>query len=584
MKAKRIGLDAFPSPLAGEEGARAKRGKVRGLSPACGRQPPHLPMAGAMGPSLSRKGRGIAHRARLAVAALAAICLSGAAMADPTGRTLRFIPQADLRVLDPIWTTAYITRNHGYMIYDTLFATDERFEVKPQMVESWSVSDDKLRYSFTLREKLRFHDGQPVRSADCIASLKRWMQRDTLGQVMSRSVEAMTAENDRSFAITLKQPFPLLIAALGKLSSNVPFIMPERIAATDGNKQIAEQIGSGPFKFVKEEWEPGHKAVYLRNPDYVPRTEMPSWAAGGKIAGVDRVEWIYIPDPTTALNALLSGEVDWWQQVPTDIVPILEKRSGMTVGALEPIGYIGMLIFNHLQPPFDNPKLRQALLAAIDQGEFMAAAAGDQRFWNACYSYFSCGTPMASEAGAEALKGKRDLARVRQLVKESGYKGERAVVLDATDYGPVHAEALVTADLLKQLGINVDLQAMDWGSVLARRVKRDPVDAGGWNIFFASLAGADAADPSLNFALRGNGEKAWFGWPTNPKLEALRERWIAASDPPLQRQLAAEVQKEAFETVPFVPLGQFAIPTAYRNTLSGVIRSPVLQMWNVEKK
>jgi peptide/nickel transport system substrate-binding protein len=328
--------------------------------------------------------------------------------AQSGGKTLKFIPEADLRSLDPIWTTAYITRNYGYMVYDTLFAIDANYKVQPQMVDSWKVSGDQLTYTFTLRDGLKWHDGMPVRSADCIASLQRWMKRDVFGQVLPDVIAEMKAVDDKSFQIILKKPFPLLLDAIGKLSSNVPFMMPERVAKTDANTQITESIGSGPFKFVKEEWVPGAKAVFVKNADYVPRKEPPSWAAGGKVVKVDKVEWDYIPDAQTAANALTAGEVDWWQQLPQDLVPLLAKDKNITVANADPLGSIGVLRFNHELPPFDNVKMRQAVMWAIDQKEFMTALAGNPEYWKVCYSYFACGTPLA-----EALQdGKREGRRL----------------------------------------------------------------------------------------------------------------------------------------------------------------------------
>ena len=519
---------------------------------------------------------------RLAAVLLGALAGFGDAARAEDGVVLRFIPQADLRILDPIWTTAYITRNHGYMVFDTLFGTDAHFQPQPEMVDRWEVSADQLVYTFILRDRLKFSDGQPVRAADCIASLDRWMQRDVVGEMLARALDKMSAVDDKTFQIALKQPFPLLIAALGKPSSNVPFIMPERLAKTPAGEQIKEVIGSGPFIFVKDEWEPGHKVVYVKNRDYVPRDEPPSGTAGGKIAKVDRVEWIYIPDQATALSALITGEVDWWQQVPTDAVPLLEKTPGVTVAELEPLRYTGNMAINHLQPPFNNAKLRQAVLRGVDQAAYMAAVAGDTRFAAPCYSVYGCGVPMTSDAGSEVLKPPRDLDAARRLVAEAGYKGETAVVLDATDYGAAHIFALVTADLLKKLGVTVDLQAMDWGTVLTRRTKKDPIEKGGWSLFFGSIAGVDAMDPAVNFQLRGSGEKAWFGWPTDAKIEQLHDEWVFAADDAVRRRLAAEIQEEAFQSVPYVPLGQFAIPTAYRS-ISGVVPAPVVVMWNVAK-
>jgi peptide/nickel transport system substrate-binding protein len=520
---------------------------------------------------------------RVITAALTALVLVPGAFAQSSGKTVKFIPEADLRSLDPIWTTAYITRNHGYMVYDTLFALDEHFQPQPQMVDTFTVSPDKLTYSFTLRDNLKFHDGQPVRSADCIASLGRWMKRDVLGQQLAEAVGEMKAEDDRRFSIILKKPFPLLLAAIGKLSSNVPFIMPERIAKTDANTQITDPTGSGPFKFVKEEWVPGNKAVYVKNPDYVPRREPPSWAAGGKVVKVDRVEWVYIPDAATAAAAINAGEVDWWQQLPPDLAPLLQRNPDVVVAIVDPLGSIGVMRFNHLLPPFNNEKMRQALLYVVDQKDVMTALAGEEKNWQVCYSYFTCRTPMANEAGAAPLMGKRDPVKAKELLAEAGYKGERVVLMTATDQPIVNAQAQIVAEELRQAGMNADLQAMDWGTLITRRASKEPIDKGGWNIFFTWFIGADLANPALNLPLRTNGEKAWFGWPSDEKLEALRTQWFGAEDLDAQKKYASAIQEEAFKEVPYIPTGQFVIPTAYRKDLKGVIVAPVVFLWNVEK-
>ena len=499
-------------------------------------------------------------------------------------KVLKFIPQADLRILDPIATTAYITRNHGYMVYDTLFATDAKFQVQPQMVEKWEVSRDKLTYTFTLRDGLKFHDGQPVRSADCIASVERWAKRDALGQKLAQSTESWTAVNDKTFRLKLKKPFPLTLDALGKLSSNVPFIMPERIAKTDAFQNITEVIGSGPFKFVKEEWVPGNKVVYVKNTDYVPRKEAPSWAAGGKVVKVDRVEWIYIPDSATAAAALNAGEADWWEQLPPDLIPLLRKNKDMRVENIDPLGSIGIMRFNFLQPPFNNQKMRQALLYVVNQQDYVLGIAGDEKNGHTCYSFFTCGTPLSSEVGAEPLKGKRDFDNAKKLIQESGYKGEKIVIISATDQPIVHSQSLITADLLRKLGLNVELQAGDWGTLITRRTSKEPVEKGGWSIFHTWFVGPDMANPAATSPMRKLGEKAWFGWPNDPKLEELREAWFDATDAAAGRKAADAVQVEAFEFVPYIPTAQFIIPTAYRSNLSGVIVAPVTFLWNVEKK
>src|SRR6266566_4515152 len=278
-------------------------------------------------------------------ASLAAFGFGGRAKAADA-KTLRFIAQSDLRVLDPVWTTAYITRNHGYMVFDTLFAIDAEFAPHPQMVGDYRISADQLLYTFTLRDGLKFHDGQPVRGADCTASLKRWMARDSFGQTLATVIDEMKGGDDKSFTIRLKEPFPLLIDALAKVSSVVPFIMPERLAQTDPYQQVTEMVGSGPFKFVKEEFQPGHLVAYVKNPDYVPRSEPSNWASGGKVVKVDRVEWLYIPDATTKIAALNSGEADWWENPPPDVWPVLAGNRDITVIEANPLPSMGCLRFN----------------------------------------------------------------------------------------------------------------------------------------------------------------------------------------------------------------------------------------------
>jgi len=530
--------------------------------------------------------RKIAREALLAAALGAGIfVVASSAHAQSSGKTIRFIAQADLRSLDPIWTTAYITRNHGYMVYDTLFALDKDLKPQPQMVDKYSVSDDRLKYSFTLRDGLKWHDGQPVTAADCVASIQRWGKRDPLGQKLVEAVSEMKAEDAKTFTLTLKEPFPLLLDGLAKLSSNTPFMMPERIAKTDAFQQVTDPIGSGPFKFLKEEWVPGNKAVYVKNADYVPRKEPPSFAAGGKVVKVDRVEWLYIPDPSTASAALSAGEADWYEQPPADLLPLLAKDRNVTVANVDPLGNQGVLRFNHTLPPFNNPKMRQAVLQLVDQKDYMIGVAGnDQKNWKVCKSFFPCGTPMGVTEGTEGILDKTNLDKAKALIKEAGYNGEKIVVISATDQSIVHSQALITTELLKSAGLNVQLDANDWGTLITRRTSKEPIDRGGWNIFHTWIIAPDVLSPAVSFAIRMDGEKAWFGWPTDTKLEDLRAAWMKAPSVEAQKKLAAEIQLEALQSAPYVPTGQFLIPTAFRKNLDGIITAPVVFLWNVEKK
>jgi len=518
-----------------------------------------------------------------AAAALAASVPQGSAHAADDKKTLRFIAQSDLRVLDPVWTTAYITRNHAYCVFDTLFAIDAEFVPHPQMVGDYSVSADKLTYQFKLRDGLGFHDGSPVRGADCVASVKRWMARDGHGQAIATVLDEMKPDGDKGFTIKLKEPFSLLLDGLAKVSSLALFVMPERLANTDPFTQVTEMVGSGPFKFVKEEFEPGHRVVYVKNTDYVPRKEPPSWASGGKVVKVDRVEWLYIPDAMTKVAALNNGEADWWENPPLDVVPVLAANSDITVRRVDPLPSPIMVKFNHLLPPFDNVKMRQAVLAVTDQADFLAALAGDKQNWELCPSFFTCGGPMANDAGSAALTGKRDFDKAKKLIAEAGYKGEKIVVLDAVDQPVSHSQALVVTDLMKKLDLNVDLQAMDWGTLVTRRASKEPLDKGGWNIFATGWVGPDLLDPAINPTLRTNGTKGHFGWPSDDKIEALRTEWLKATTTEVRKKLAASIQERAFEIVPYIPTGQWKPVTAFHKNVKGVVESPAYLMWNVEK-
>src|SRR6516165_8536540 len=475
---------------------------------------------------------GMTRREFAAAAGAAALAARGfGARAEDANKTLRFIAQSDLRVLDPIWTTAYITRNHGYMVFDTLFAIDAEFAPHPQMVGDHAISPDKLTYQFKLRDGLGFHDGSPVRGVDCVASVKRWMARDGHGQALAGVLDEIKPDGDNGFTIKLKEPLALLLDGLGKVSSLALFVMPERLANTDPFQQITEMVGSGPFKFVKDEFEPGHRVVYVKNTDYVPRKEPPSWASGGKVVKIDQVEWLNIPDAMTKVAALNAGEADWWENPPLDVVPVLAANPDITLASADPLENTIMVRFNHLLPPFDNMKMRQAVLAVADQTDFLTALAGDQKNWDLCPSFFTCGTPMANDAGSQALTGKRDFDKAKRLITEAGYKGESIVVLDAVDQPVVHSQALVVADLMKKLGLNVEVQAMDWGTLVTRRASMEPIDKGGWNIFATGWVGADLLDPAINPTLRTNGKKGHFGWPTDDRIEALRTEWLKATTP-----------------------------------------------------
>ena len=418
-------------------------------------------------------------RRRTFLAASAATLAAPAIGRAAGARVLKFIPQSDVTILDPIWTTAYVTRNHGFMVFDTLYGVDASFKAQPQMVAGHSVENDGKLWQLTLRDGLKFHDGEPVLARDCVASIKRWGARDPFGQTLLAMTDELSAGDDKTIVFRLKQPFALLPDALGKPGSNFCAIMPERLAKTDPFKQVTEMVGSGPFTFKADERVVGSRVVYERNAAYVPRADgTPDWTAGPKIVNFDRVEWHVIPDASTAAGAMQSREIDWWENPTIDLLPVL-RNARLNVVTTDPTGLMACMRLNELWPPFDNPAIRRALLKAVDQNDYMIAVAGtDPSMWHVPAGIFCPGTPMASDVGLDVFSGPRDYAAVKQEIIAAGYKGEKVVVLAPTDFPTLKAEADVGADLLHKVGFNVDYQAMDWGTVVQRRAKKEAARPG----------------------------------------------------------------------------------------------------------
>src|SRR3989449_3274455 len=515
-----------------------------------------------------------------AVTAVAVTLGAPSVHAQKDRQTLRFVAEADLKVLDPVWQTAYITRNHGYLVYDTLFGTDENSQIKPQMVDRSTVSPDGMKYTFTLRDGLRWHDGQPVLSEDCVESLKRWGKRDRFGQLLMAHTGKIAPVDKKMFTLELAEPFGPVLDALGKPSSNVPFMMPARIASTSPDEQITETVGSGPFKFVRDEWQPGKQVVYARNPDYVPRTEAPSGSTGGKRVYLDKVIWRYVPDPMDAAAALAAGEVDWWQEPPLDFIPKVEQNPDLQTLLFDPLGMQGWLRPNWLHAPFNNKKAREALLHMMDQVTYLAWAIGQSKYYRPCYSVFACGSPYATRTGAEPIM-KHDLTRARQLVKESGYDGQPIVVIHVTDRQHMNAAAIVTRQRLESIGFKVILKGMDWSTNLIVRARKEPPDKGGWSLLHTWWGAADVVNPAVHFGVSGAGPRAWFGWPDVPQLEKLITDWVRATDQTKRKQLADEVQKIALSEVAYVPWGEWFSPTAYRKNVQGILKFAAPLFWNV---
>ena len=519
---------------------------------------------------------------RLIAAACVIGGLAGALPALAQDKVLRITPHSNLTILDPIWTTAYITRFHGYMVYDTLFGMDGKGKIQPQMVDKWEVSKDRKTWTFTLREGLEFHDGKPVTSEDVIASIQRWARRDTMGEMMMSFVQGMEAVDARTFRMRLKEPYGQVIESLGKPSSNVPFIKPKRVAQTPADKQIDDYTGSGPLVFKKDEWKPGERVVYVKNARYRPRSEPPSGTAGGKVVKVDRVEWVIIKDPQTQANALIAGEIDIIETPAHESYPALRKSPDVQIVESNPLGFNALMRFNHLQPPFDNPQVRRAAMAAINQTPILRAQVGLPDMYRTCFSIYPCGSAYATATGMDLI-AKPDLKVAQQLLKESGYDGTPIVVMQPTDLAIIAKLPVVTSQLLRQAGFKVDLQAMDWQTLVARRAKKDPPSQGGWNIFFTIWANVDGMNPLAMNAVNAACDKAWFGWPCDAQIEKLRDAFARTDDDGERKRIAEQVQVRAMEVVTHVPLGEYNAPSAARKNLKGFVIGYFLVPWGIEK-
>jgi peptide/nickel transport system substrate-binding protein len=513
------------------------------------------------------------------VGSLAAPSLARAASAS----TLRFTPQQDLVTLDPVTTTAYITRNHGYMVFDTLYGMDGSFQATPQMVDGHRIEDDGKRWDLMLRDGLVWHDGERVLARDCVASIRRWAKRDPFGATLMDATEELSAPDDRTIRFRLKRPFPLLPIALGKASVPVCAMMPERLANTDPFQQVPELIGSGPFRFKADERVPGERNVYVKFDRYVPRRDGAlTWTSGPKVVHYDRVEWRTIADSSTATAALIAGERDWQEYAFHDQLSLLKTARGVQVRVLDPTGFVAMLRVNHLQPPFNNPAIRRTLWGIVDQTAYMQALVGpdDPSLLHVPLGFFCPGTPMASEDGLAPLMGPRDPARVREALKAAGYKGETVLLMVPSNTPALLSQGEVAADMFKQAGMNVEVYAVEFNAMLQRRNRKGPVSEGGWSAFVTNWAGTDWLNPAGHIALRGNGEAGYAGWATMPRIEELRDAWFRAPDEAAQKAICRDIQLQAMQDVPYYPLGQYLQPTAYRTSITGVLDG-FATFWNV---
>ena len=524
-------------------------------------------------------------RRTLMTTAAAASLKAPAIAQDRRAQTLRFVPSTSLVSLDPVFSTALVAVEHGYYVFDTLYGVDAQLRPRPQMAEGADVSANGRVWTIRLREGLKFHDGSPVRAADCAASLLRWSRLDTFGKTLALAVDHYEAASDGELKVHLKRPFPRLLEAIGKPHSSPAFIMPERLARTPSSEQVTEMIGSGPYRFLASDYVPGSRVTYEKFDGYVPRSENPEWTSGGKVAHFARIAWHVIPDQATAAAALQTGEVDWLEHPAADLLPMFGQDNKITRLTADPLGTELVLRFNTVAPPFDKPALRRFVAAIVNQPDYLATVTGNGEVPSVgCRAIFPCTLPGHAETGKDviaALAGQE--AKYAAALRAAGYADETIVILNPSDSAELNPLGEVTADLLKQAGMKVDLQTMDWGTLLKRRLSKEPADRGGWSIFHSSWPSISIANPVLNTTIRGEGAHGWPGWYSSPEMERLVQDWLSAESPAEAQKVAGQVEQLALRDMPTVPLGIYLPQTAYRADLQGVLAGSVRYPWSVRR-
>ncbi len=522
---------------------------------------------------------------RLMAGAFGALLLApGAAQAQD--RVLRASLNTELQILDPIAVTINATRVFAYMVFDQLVGIDADGTYRPQMLEGWEVSDDRLTWKFRLREGLEWHDGTPVTAEDCVASLRRWARREPLGAQLMDATREIQVVDQRSFTFVLNRPFAFVPDALGKPGNTIPVMMPARIAANaEVSRPVAEIMGSGPFLFDRAGWRPGDRAVFHRNPRYRPRSEPPSGLAGGKVVKLDRVELISMPDQATRVSALMAGEMDLLEIVPFHFIDRLRRARGITIANQRGVEQIlSIMSVNHLQPPFNDIRLRRALQAAIEQPDVMASLGLPRgMYMEQCLSIYMCDAPLTSDAGAQYFRP-TGIEHAKRLLREAGYANQRVVVLHAESSAVLNPIGIVVSDQLRRAGFNVDMQTMDFATAAQRRLSRAPVEQGGWSVLPVIWNGIDLVNPLSDPAVSQNCNPHNPGWYCDEKQTALLRRYSETTDEAERKRLAAELQAAFHENVNLVIGGQFQAPMAYRSNFTGIIPFAFPLFWNIERR
>jgi peptide/nickel transport system substrate-binding protein len=499
--------------------------------------------------------------------------------------TLKFIPQIDLSFLDPHWTTAFVTRNHGYLVFDTLYGIDGSYKASPQMVEGHTVENDGRLWKLTLRPGLLWHDNQPVLARDCVASIKRWARRDAFGDALMLATDELSAPDDRTVQFRLKRPFPLLPDALGKSSAPMCAMMPERLADTDAFKQITDIVGSGPYRYKTDERVSGAFNAYERFAGYRPREGgTPDWTSGPKITHFDRIEWRTTPEPASAAAALQNGEVDWWEYATHDLLPLLNKNKNVRVAVQDPTGGVEMLRANCLQKPFNNPRIRQIVMSAINQADYMQAIVGENPAM-----YYAARLFLSQDADGERRRpgGVRPQEGLRE--DQAGPEGRG---LRRREDGADGRRRLPDPEGAGRRGRGHDdqdrherrLRGDRLGHHAAAPLQEGPGGAGRLEHVRHRLGRHRPPEPGRahRIARQRRRRRRLARLVRQSAAGSVAHRLVRGAGPGRPAKICADMQRQALIDVPYMPVGQYIQPTALRADLSGMLNG-FATFWNIRR-
>lgn len=500
------------------------------------------------------------------VAVVVALAVSPTTAQGPRkGGVLRVGMIGEPPTLDAHTTTAVITRELAINMFEGLYALDAKYQPVPLLAEGHEIADGGKRYAIRLRRDVTFHNGKALTSADVVASLKRWGTTAGSGKATFKVVEAVEAKGPNAIEIRLKEPLGTLLTSLAAVD-NAPVIYPREVIDAAGDGPLKEFVGTGPFRFV--EHKPDRHVKLSRFDGYVPRGEPASGLAGRRTAFVDEILFQPVPDYATRQAGMVTGEYDYIQQVKPDQYDRLKSSPGVETVVVKPYGWATM-VFNLKQGLMTDPRLRQAVQAALDVEPMMLAGVGHKDFYRIDPGIFFQETPWHSRTSAN-LYNQHDKAKAQRLMKEAGYSGQPIRWIVTTEYEHHYKPAVVAKSQLEAVGFKIDLQVSDWATVVQRRNKPEL-----WDAF--STAFTFVPEPAASAQVLCE----WPGWWCNPEKDALLQAMGRESDFKKRHALWEKVQTMFYAEAPRIKIGDYFRLDARRKDVMGYEPGPYMHFWNV---